>query len=227
MEGSQYNEGIRLNDETDQVFTVLEAIIQEERGSLTLDDDIRRYINGFRLHDDVRDKIPLRALGSHLSGLGRDSISPHIISLIKVRANELTHFPDVDTSSADIHIAAPAFCDANSSDTSNGTTLCTKEDILKGIASRPLAFEPWTRPLYSNTGFNLLGWATAQAQQASLGHSSISLEELLDRDVFERIGMNNTSFWVPLDQRNNVAVPRQNVPTMIDWDFTSTFNPYS
>src|SRR5579862_4848321 len=62
---------------------------------------------------------------------------------------------------------APAFCEVGSPDKSNGTKMCTREDVLKAIASRPLAFEPWTRPLYSNTGFNLLGWAVAKAASQS------------------------------------------------------------
>jgi len=98
---------------------------------------------------------------------------------------------------------------------------------------RPLAFEPWTWPLYSNTGFNLLGWATAQAAgkntSALLPESDqdkINLEDLLRHDVFGPLEMKNSSFWVPLEKRDNVAVPAEGVPNIIDWDFTSTFNPF-
>jgi len=41
-----------------------------------MNDDVRKYIEDFRLFDDAEDKVSLRALGSHLSGLGRDSIIP-------------------------------------------------------------------------------------------------------------------------------------------------------
>jgi CubicO group peptidase (beta-lactamase class C family) len=148
----------------------------------------------------------------------------------------VSKFPDPKgfTIEGDVEISAPAFCDAGTSDRSNGTRVCTRKDVLKAIASRPLAFQPWTRPLYSNTGFNLLGWAVAQsATQKTWGHQlpmSISgratVEDLLYDDVFEPLGMKDTSFWVPLDKRNNVAVPGKDTPAMIDWDFTSTFNPY-
>lgn len=47
--------------------------MQRNRGRLDLDDDIRQYIEDFRLFDDVEDKLSLQSLGSHLSGLGRDS----------------------------------------------------------------------------------------------------------------------------------------------------------
>jgi CubicO group peptidase (beta-lactamase class C family) len=57
------------------VFTVLEALVQQSKGTLNMEDDIREYIEGFTLHNNAQHKIPLRALGSHLSGLGRDSIS--------------------------------------------------------------------------------------------------------------------------------------------------------
>jgi CubicO group peptidase (beta-lactamase class C family) len=55
------------------VFTVLEALVQRNKGWLQLEDDIREYIDDFRLFDDAGAKLTLQALGSHLSGLGRDS----------------------------------------------------------------------------------------------------------------------------------------------------------
>ena len=60
-----------------EVFTVLEALIQQHKGRLSLDDDVRDYVEKFKLHDDAQDRVPLRALGSHLSGLGRDGIISH------------------------------------------------------------------------------------------------------------------------------------------------------
>ena len=64
-----------LEESTDcQVFTVLEAIIQEAYGRLSLDDDVREYIPDFKLYNNAKDRVPLKALGSHLSGLGRDSV---------------------------------------------------------------------------------------------------------------------------------------------------------
>jgi CubicO group peptidase (beta-lactamase class C family) len=103
--------------------------------------------------------------------------------------------------------------------------MCSKEDVLEAIASRPLAFEPWTRPLYSNTGFNVLGWATAEAAKISTKSRVLKWENLIHDDIFETLGMKDSSFWVPAEKRDNVAVPRAGTPAMIDWDFTSTFNP--
>ena len=125
---------------------------------------------------------------------------------------------------------APAFCDPGTKNRSNGSRICSRNDVLRAITSRPLAFEPWTRPLYSNTGFNLLGWATAQTSKngttASEGDEPVTLESLLQTDVFDPLEMKHTTFWVSLEERDNVAVPSKGVPSMIDWDFTSTFNPY-
>ena len=92
--------------------------------------------------------------------------------------------------------------------------------------------------MYSNTGFNLLGWAVAEAgtrkdrlnfQSPGIDETNyvVPLEELLHEDVFRPLEMNDTSFWVPLDRRDDVAVPAKGVPNIIDWDFTSTFNPYN
>src|SRR5271156_6107232 len=148
-----------------------------------------------------------------------------------VLTGDVTKLPDPSNTmtTKDLEwIMAPAFCDPGTSDRSNGTRLCTKDDILKAIASRPLAFQPWTRPLYSNTGFNLLGWATAQAaiQSQQDTASEVTLEKLLQEDVFDPLAMKDTGFLVPSEKKANVSVARKGVPTMIDWDFTSTFNPY-
>lgn len=58
------------------MFTVLEALIQQNQGKISLEDDIREYVEEFRLYDNAKDILPLRALGSHLSGLGRDGLLP-------------------------------------------------------------------------------------------------------------------------------------------------------
>jgi CubicO group peptidase (beta-lactamase class C family) len=58
-----------------KVFTVLEALVQQNKGRLSMNDDVRNYIEEFRLFDNAEDEVTLRSLGSHLSGLGRDSIS--------------------------------------------------------------------------------------------------------------------------------------------------------
>jgi CubicO group peptidase (beta-lactamase class C family) len=218
-----------------KVFTVLEALIQQNEGRLNIEDDIRKYIDDFRLFDDADSKISLRQLGSHLSGLGRDSTNPLMSKLILVLANDLRHFPRVDElNPLDEHtVKSPAYCDPGIPDRSNGTRLCTRDDVLRAIASRPLAFEPWTRPLYSNTGFDLLGWATAEAYKRNKSSketesedamASITVEDLLRRDVFEPLDMQDTSFWVGPERRDRVAVPT--VPSWVDTDLSSTFNPY-
>ena len=167
------------------------------------------------------------------------TVCSSVSSLMIVLTGDVKHFPNVNgvTEQGDIEINAPAFCDPGTSDRSNGTRMCSRDDILRAIALRPLSFEPWTRPLYSNTGFNLLGWATAHAANRNASRLEFqilepeiekkgpTLEELLHEDVFGPLGMKDTSFWVPLDKRDNVAVPARGVPNMIDWEFTSTFNP--
>ena len=54
------------------MFTVLEALVQQNKGKISLEDDVREYVEEFRLYDNAKDILTLRALGSHLSGLGRD-----------------------------------------------------------------------------------------------------------------------------------------------------------
>jgi len=158
-----------------------------------------------------------------------------------VLANDVKRFPglggeDLTMQEDDIEINAPGFCDPGSVDRSNGTRMCTKDDILRAIPLRPLAFEPWTRPLYSNTGFNLLGWATTEAANPNSTDSTVSQEgeeekgtpwnDLIQQDIFDPLNMKDSSFWLRPDIRNNVVVPAKGVPNIIDWDFTNTFNPY-
>src|SRR5262249_1481239 len=145
-----------------------EALIQQRKGRLTIDDDVRDYIAGFKLQNDAQDGVSLRALGSHMSGLGRDSTSTTTMKLTPVLTNEIKQFPGLRQQNVarGIEIAAhlaPAFCDPGTPNRANGSHVCSREDILEAISTRPLAFEPWTRPLYSNTGFDLLGWASAEA----------------------------------------------------------------
>lgn len=47
--------------------------MQQSKGRLSLDDDVRKYVEGFKLYNGSDEKVALRSLGSHLSGLGRDS----------------------------------------------------------------------------------------------------------------------------------------------------------
>jgi CubicO group peptidase (beta-lactamase class C family) len=217
------------------VFTVLEALIQQSQGRLNIEDDIREYIDEFRLFENSGSKLSLRQLGSHLSGLGRDRIQLTLSVLISVLTTDINHFPGLgeQTAQNEIEIRAPGFCDPGSTDKSNGSRICTKDEILRAIASRPLALEPWTRPLYCNTGFNLLGWATAEAYKRKtksmpdqIGDMAAptTMEDLLRKDVFEPLGMKDSSFWVSEQKRDRVAAP--SVPNFIDWEFTSTFNPY-
>ena len=153
---------------------------------------------------------------------------------MSVMTSDLGHFPEPGGPSMpnEIEMKVPAFCDPGSSDRSNGSRMCTKDDILHAIASRPLAFEPWTRPLYSNTGFNLLGWATAKAYMRKTKTDSdqnvdvivsMTMEDLVQKDVFEPLDMKNSFFLVPEEKKDMVAVP--SVPNLIDWNFQSTFNP--
>ena len=111
----------------------------------------------------------------------------------------MNHFPDVGGAMVkDIEIDSPAFCDPGTSDRSNGTRICSREDVLRAIALRPLAFEPWTRPLYSNTGFNLLGWATAHAAMNSwplVGQGSGSDMDKMSPPVEELLHIDVLNLW--------------------------------
>lgn len=72
---------------------------------------------------------------------------------------------------------------------------------MHDIASLPLVAEPYTYPIYSNTGFSLLGWALTAAANAS------SYAELIQKDIFTPLGL-GSSFGVTSENAQRVVVSR-------------------
>lgn len=66
----------------------------------------------------------------------------------------------------------------------------TANDIMQEYATRPLDFEPGTRWSYSNTNFTILGAAAEKASGMSLG-------ALMQKRIFDVVGMKHTSFDPP------------------------------
>ena len=83
----------------------------------------------------------------------------------------------------------------------------TEEDMLEAIKSYPLSNIPNYQPLYSNTGFALLGMACTAANLAHEGASAPkTYPELIRRDIFEPLGMDSSSFNLADENRDRIAV---------------------
>lgn len=78
----------------------------------------------------------------------------------------------------------------------------TREDILHSIAKIPLVAPQYTYPVYSNTGFNLLGWTLTAAANTTKTYA-----ELMHKDVFEPLKLKGSSFGVTPQNARMIAVP--------------------
>ena len=89
----------------------------------------------------------------------------------------------------------------------NGLPFPNNADFLKGISKVPLVAPPYTFPIYSNTGFSLLGLANVAASKASEGVNAPSTHaELLKRDIFQPLGLDGSSFVASEENKANLAV---------------------
>lgn len=86
----------------------------------------------------------------------------------------------------------------------------TVESVLHAIRSHPLIAPQWTYPVYSNTGFNVLGWANLAASQIAASAQGVrsveTFSELIKKDIFEPVGMNSSFYSIPPGLENRVAV---------------------
>lgn len=131
--------------------------------------------------------ITFRTLMSHMSGIGRD-LPP---------GSAQGHWPK-----SLFGRGPPGY---------NGLEFPSRQQVFDGIAqSRPVV-APYTYPVYSNTGYSLLGIANVAANIAANGPSVPTTHaELVQHDIFRPLGFNGTSFLVTEENIHNVVVPSLN-----------------
>lgn len=131
--------------------------------------------------------ITLRQLASHLSGLGRD-------------------YPPEDVGEPwprPLHAGAKE--DELQTFIDEGT-----EEFLRAVAKYPLVAPQYTFPVYSNTGFNLLGLCNLAADESATGKER-TYPELLQDDVFDPLGLNSSFYEIPNSRlAAQIAVPSSN-----------------
>jgi len=80
--------------------------------------------------------------------------------------------------------------------------------ILEFIADSHLIMPQYKFPSYSNMGFALLGAANVAAAQAREGSSAPrNYDDLVKRDIFDKLGMSDSSFRADDSNRDHIAVP--------------------
>lgn len=81
-------------------------------------------------------------------------------------------------------------------------------DVLQAVAKRHLIMSPYKFPSYSNTGFALLGAAVhAAAKKAEGNKAPESYGTLVKRDIFDKVGMKDSSFLADSSNRDHIVVP--------------------
>ncbi|KAI0648780.1 beta-lactamase/transpeptidase-like protein [Trametes meyenii] len=194
-----------------KLFAILEGLILEEKGVISWDDPVRKYLPQFKYRADGLDpdsssaakgapEVTLFQLATHLSGLGRDW-PPGTVS----------QWPH-DTMGG----GPPP---------TNGNPFPSHESLFEAIPKHHLTSPPWSYPAYSNTGMGVLGLALAAASSAALGDTrAISYADLLKRDVFDPMGLNGSHFLTTDENKHLVVVPSVG-PEVADQDFLDAMNP--
>ncbi|KAG8888142.1 hypothetical protein FRB98_008334 [Tulasnella sp. 332] len=188
-----------------KMFCALELMVLKQKGVLGWDDPVDRFLTNFTYNNgDWRDHlytngdafsaspqspppITLRQLASHMSGVGRD-LPPILIK----------SWPKIDPVNISVEIR-------------------TKEAILKSISNLPLVVPQYSLPVYSNTGFALLGWTLTAA-----ANTTSTYADLVHRDVFEPLNL-SSSFNVTNHNAHRIVVP-STAPEMADMDGTDAMN---
>ncbi|KAJ7108460.1 beta-lactamase/transpeptidase-like protein [Mycena crocata] len=192
-----------------KLFNVLEGHILAERGALSWEDPVEKYIPGFKHNlgslsapeeSLPSEPITLFQLATHMSGLGRD-------------------WPpgNVENWPHDFHGAGPP--------PTNGLPFPQSTALLHSVAKNPLIVQPFTWPIYSNTGTGLLGLALLEADRAARNATKgISYAELLQRDIFNPLEMNGSHFLASEENKDHIVVPSL-APEVADQDFLDPMNP--
>jgi CubicO group peptidase (beta-lactamase class C family) len=68
------------------------------------------------------------------------------------------------------------------------------EAMAQAIARYPLIVPPYSYPIYSNTGFAVLGWCNVAAAKQMNKTSPNTYAQLLQRDIFTPLRMKGSSF---------------------------------
>ncbi|KAF7347662.1 Beta-lactamase domain-containing protein [Mycena venus] len=183
-----------------KMFTVLETLILRERGVLNWDDPVTKFLPNFT-HPSygwsdylsgndfapANSPITLRQLASHLSGLGRDYPPADVGEPWPRPLGSLAVEDQVKV------FAEPDF-----------------EEFFNAVAKYPLVAPQYTFPIYSNTGFDLLGLANLKAAESATGKKR-TYRQLMKDDVFDPLGLNGTFHQIPNSRlAAQVAVPAAN-----------------
>ena len=166
---------------TTKVFTTILLADMVDKGLVKLDDPIEKYLPSYVTVPQYNGhKITIEDLATHTSGL--------------------PEFPDNYCPSFD-----PAKTTVQDSvqyrkDLMNCTKNYTFDQFYQGLSNITLSREPGSKVEYSTFGIGLLGHILALKSNMS------SFDKLLEHDILDVLGMNDTSFGLSDSQKSRLAV---------------------
>ncbi|EPQ55044.1 beta-lactamase/transpeptidase-like protein [Gloeophyllum trabeum ATCC 11539] len=187
-----------------KMFTTIETFILRDKGLLNLDDPVDTFLPNFTYrHTDATHEGPvtIRTLLTHAAGIG-GNLPPGNMS------------------------DWPHSLDGANTPPYNGRPFPTPERVLEAQAELSLSTPPHGLPLYSNAGFSILGMVNlAAARRSDEYRDRVStIEELIERDVFEPLGMNSSGYLAADLGAERVAVSSY-ASEDADYDFQTAMNP--
>ncbi|KAI1352176.1 putative penicillin-binding protein [Xylaria sp. FL0043] len=122
------------------------------------------------------DGVTIGTLASQLSGVGRDYANGDLAS---------QDLPWTEIGLPELPLKDVPHCGVNAS-----SPPCNRQEFFQGVVQRHPVFAPWTTPVYSNTGFRILGYVLE-----AMGGTSYS--SLLESKVLKPLGLADTSATFP------------------------------
>ncbi|KAI9753848.1 MAG: hypothetical protein M4579_004976 [Chaenotheca gracillima] len=230
-----------------KTFVVLEEMILSEQSRqqdriprLTLETPLKDVLPDFGLPKAFAEeerRITLGMLGSHRAGLVRDLIlstikdirnitfPPKLGGEINLGLNDLSgssqHILKFPASSGDLPMKG--IFQGSSGGSEDVSPERTEKEYLEDLKNTGLIFKAGEMTSYSNTGFNLLGFAL-EAYNRNLTGKSASFRDLVTTDITNPLKMGHTFFGpIPDELLEFVTVP--GVDNFVDYDEGPTEDP--
>ncbi|KAJ7725646.1 beta-lactamase/transpeptidase-like protein [Mycena maculata] len=194
-----------------KLFNVLEGHILAERGALSWDDPVEKYIPGFKHNagsltspqdslPSKKEPITLFQLATHMSGLERDWPPGNV-----------ANWPH------DFRGAGPP--------PTNGLPFPQAAALVRSVAENRIISPPFVWPIYSNAGTGLLGLSLLEADRVARNVTeAVSYADLVRRDILDPLGMNGTHSLVSERNKDLIVVPSIG-PEVADQDLLDSMNP--
>jgi len=162
------------------------------------------YLDGLQ-SKAPKPRITLRQLASHLAGMCYNNVWTLYSNYLLLGIGR--DLPPTDFGEWPIEDPESRLPERNQTESER-----TYKNVMEAVNKYPLITTPYNYPVYSNTGFSLLGLANVAANLASAKDASTEPQthkELLQRDIFDPLRLKSSFFRLPESEelRAHIAVP--------------------